>query len=152
MKSLKSIPAYIWAVFCMFLIPVTFMGNAYFARELATLPFMKVSPVYTGGDSIRSYKHDGMTVTINKPVFESLIGKSRKGFVQIKFSGKLPSIIKSTIDYNNDGIVDFSLTINTLTNDTKLTALSKNVSRLVVSSKVKSYWIVRVGVLNSTEK
>jgi hypothetical protein len=148
MKRFLAIPAYIWAVICMLLIPATFMGNYFFAQKLSTAPFMKVNPVYTGGDSIRSYLQDSMTITINKPVFESLIGTSRKGFVQVKFSGELPDVIESTIDYDNNGKSDFGLNINTKTGDTKLDAMSNYVSALDVSSKVKDYWIVRVKIMN----
>ncbi len=152
MKRLLSIPSYIWAIICMFLIPITFIGNDYFAKKIATLPFMKVNPIYTGGDSARCFKQDSMTITINKPVFESLIGTSSKGFVQVKFAGELPELIQSNIDYDNDSITDFSLNINTLTGDTKLNDLSKQVTGLAVSSKVKNYWIVRVEILNADKK
>jgi hypothetical protein len=132
----------------MLLIPATFMGNYFFAQKLSTAPFMKVNPIYAGGDSIRSYVQDSMLITINKPVFESLIGTSRNGFVQVKFSGKVPDVIESTVDYDDNGNPDFRLNINTKTGDTKLDALSEYVSALDVSSKVKDYWIVRVKILN----
>jgi len=151
MKRLISIPAYLWAIVCLFLIPVTFIGNGYFATKFATLPFMKINPIYTGGDSIRSYKQDSATVTIFKPVFESLIGTSKKGFVQVKFSGKLPDLLKSSIDYDMDSRADFRLEINTLNGDTKLLPYSKWVTKLEISSRVKNYWIVRVNVLNRKE-
>jgi hypothetical protein len=128
------------------------MGNNFFAQKLSTLSFMKVNPIYTGGDSIRSYQQDSLLITINKPVFESLIGTSRKGFVQVRFSGELPGLINSTIDYNNDSKPDFSLNINTLTGDTKLEPISENVIALDVSSKVKDYWITRVRILNPDKK
>ena len=152
MKKLISIPAYIWAVVCLLLIPIAFVGNDFFAGKLATLPFMKVSPVFTGGDSIRSYQQDSMLITINKPVFAALFGTSRKGFVQVKFSGGLPEKIQSKIDYDNDSNPDFYLQVNTVNGETKLETLSKNVTDLQVSSKVKNYWIVRVNLLNPQKK
>lgn len=152
MKRLLSVPAYIWAVVCMLLIPVTFIGNDFFAHKLAGLSFMKVNPIYSGGDSARSYKQDSITVTINKPVFESLIGSSSKGFVQVKFSGQLPETMHSTIDFDNDSKPDFSLYIDTKTGDTKFDALSTAVMGLDVSAKVKDYWIVRVSLLNPDKK
>lgn len=139
---------------CVLLIPITFVGNDYFARQFARLPFMKVNPIYTGGDIARSYVQDDMTITINKPVFESLVGSSSKGFVQVKFSGvkQLPTLIHQAIDYNDDGEPDFNLDINTLTGDTKFESLSEYVSALNVSSKVKNDWVVRVIVLNPNKK
>jgi hypothetical protein len=150
MKKLFLFPAYTWAFICVFLMPITFIGNDYFAHKIIRLPFMKINPVYSGGDTVRSYKQDSIIITINKPVFESLIGKSPRGFVQVKFSGvkHLPAFICSTIDYDNDGKPDFSLNINTLNNDTKLKVFSKYVLELGVSSQVKDYWIVRIKVLN----
>ena len=149
-KNPLTIPAYIWAIICMLLIPVTFIGNNYFAQKFAHLPFMKVNPKFTGGDIARSYEKDSLNITIYKPVFESLIGTSTNGFVQVKFSGakQLPSLIHSVIDYDGDGKPDFDLNINTLTNDTKFESFSKYVTKIDVSSKVKDYWIVRVKILN----
>ncbi|BDX38806.1 hypothetical protein CYCD_21610 [Tenuifilaceae bacterium CYCD] len=152
MKQLLSIPAYIWAIICMLLIPATFIGNTQFAKQLARLPFMKVNPIYSGGDIDRSYQQDSITVTINKPVFAALIGTSSKGFVQVTFSGKLPETINSAIDYNSDNQPDFNVTINTATNSTKFEALSENVTGLNVSSRVKDCWIVRANILNPDKK
>lgn len=124
------------------------MGNDSFAKKLATLPFMKVNPVYTGGDSLFSYQQDSITITVNKPVFAALIGTSNEGYVQVKYTGKLPENIQSSIDYNQDGQADFDLNINTLNGETKLNALTSGVKELQVSSKVKDYWVVRVNLSN----
>ena len=115
---------------------------------------MKINPIYAGGDSIRSYVQDSLNVTINKPVFEALIGFSTKGFVQVRFTGvkQLPETINSTIDYDNDNNPDFRLNINTMTGATKLDVLTSQVLALDVSAKVKDYWIVRVKVLNPDKK
>ena len=150
MKNPLTIPAYTWAIICMLLIPVTFIGNNYFAQKFAQLPFMKVNPKFTGGDIARSYAEDSMNITIYKPVFESLIGTSSSGFVQIRFSGvtQLPSLIHSSIDYDGDAKPDFCIDVNTLTGNSKLESLSPYVSKIDVSSKVKNDWIVRIKILN----
>jgi hypothetical protein len=150
MKKLLAIPAYIWAIACALLLPITFMGNDFFAQKLSLLPFMKVNPKYTGGTAARHYTQGGLTTTINKPVFAALVGQSAKGFVQVTFSGAkpLPGTIGSTIDYNNDGKPDFRLRVNTLSGDTQLSPLSTEVLALNVSSKVKDYWVVRVDIRN----
>jgi hypothetical protein len=149
MKKFIQIPAYIWAVICMLLIPITFMGNNGFAKQLAKLPFMKVNPIYTGGDPDRSYQVDSLTITINKPVFEALIGESTKGFVQVRFSpaGSLPSTIVQSIDFNNDGSNDFYLAINTKTGDTEYRAQNTLCAGLNVSSRVKKDWVVRINLV-----
>lgn len=148
MKKIIQIFAYTWAFVCVLLIPITFMGNYQFATILSKLSFMKVSPVFTGGETARTIEKDSLKIIINKPVFEALIGKSSKGFVQIKFSGNnnLPKIINQEIDFNNDGTPDFKLYINTISNDTKLESINKNIRALIISSKAKDGWIVRVGI------
>jgi hypothetical protein len=150
MKKIRIISVYTWAIICMILIPATFMGNAGFSALVAKLPFMKINPVYSGGSIDRSYEKQNLKITVNKPVFESIFGKSKDGFVQIRFSpqNSLPSIINDTIDFNHDGSTDFRLIIDTKSGKTFLKALNSNVLGLNVSSKVKNDWIVRVNVLN----
>ncbi len=151
MKKLRTIPAYLWAVICVFLIPITFIGNEGFAKQLAKLPFMKINPIYKGGEVARITSDSTLKITINKPVFEALIGESSEGFVQIKFEcdSLLPEIIRQNIDFNNDGVQDFKLAVNTKTSDTQFEALNKkDVIGLGISTMVKDYWIVRVEVRN----
>ena len=150
MKTLRTIPAYIWAVICVFLIPAAFIGNEGFAKQMAKLPFMKINPIYAGGEVARIIHDSTLIISINKPVFEALIGESSEGFVQIKFEGDslLPEMISQKIDFDNDGVQDFKLVINTKTNDTQFEAFNKDVIDLGISSKVKDFWIVRVEVRN----
>ncbi len=151
MKTLRTIPAYLWAVICVLLIPAAFIGNDSFAKQLAKLPFMKINPIYTGGEVARITSDSTLKITINKPVFEALIGESSEGFVQIKFEcdSLLPEIIRQNIDFNNDGVQDFKLAVNTKTSDTQFEALNKkDVIGLGISTMVKDYWIVRVEVRN----
>lgn len=139
---------YIWAIICVLLIPITFMGNMYFSKQMVKLPFMKVNPVFTGGDINKTIEENGLIITIYKPVFEALIGESNNGFVQIKFSSndKLPEKIDMKIDYNNDGRDDFRLIINTHTGATGIEAFNEHVKDIKVSSRVKTDWIVRVNL------
>jgi len=151
MKTLRTIPAYLWAVICVLLIPATFIGNEGFAKQLAKLPFMKINPIYSGGEVARIIQDSTLKISINKPVFAALIGESSKGFVQVKFEGDslLPEIINQEIDFDNDGVHDFILAINTKTNNTQFEVLNKkDVIDLGVSTMVNDYWIVRVEVRN----
>jgi len=130
------------------------MGNPFLAKKLATLPFMKVNPVFSGGDITRSYSQDSLVITVYKPVFESLIGSSNHGFVQVKLAGvnQLPQIIHCTIDYDADSKADFCLNINTASNETKLESLNPLVTAINVSSRVKNYWVVRVNLEKNTRR
>lgn len=148
MKNLLSVPAYIWAIACLLLIPVIFIKNDALARQLVKLPFMKVHPVYSGGEQNRQYEKDGLTITVNKPVNTTAFGKGKKEMVQVSFAaqGKLPDLINQTIDYDFNDSPDFSLTINTISGETELTPVNPTVRSLWVSSKVKETWVVRVNL------
>lgn len=147
MKKILSIPAYIWAVACFILIPVTFIKNDTFAVKMAELPFMKVHPVYSGGELNREYEKDSLVIKVNKPVEATLFG-SRKQMVQVAFSqkGQLPGSIDQTIDYDFDDNPDFRVTINTLDGETHLMPMGKTVKSLWVSARVKGDWVIRVNL------
>jgi len=148
MKKLLSIPAYLWAVACLLLIPVTFVKNDTFAEQLAKLPFMKVHPVYNGGEINREYSKDDIDITVNKPVGTTLFNNPHKRVVQVIFSasGKLPEMIDQTIDYNFDNTPDFKVRINTQNGQTDLMPLDQYVKSLRASSAVKETWVIRVNI------
>ena len=153
MKRILSIPAYMWAIMSALILPITFVGGDFFAKQLATLPFMKVHPIYAGGDSLKTVRHDSVYITINRPVFDGLLRESRTGFVQLKLDadGKLPHTVSTLVDYNGDGRNDLRLFVNTLSGETAIKPLSPEVLGLNVSSKVKDYWIVRVSLNNPSK-
>ena len=149
MKTLLSMLGYSWAVVCIILIPATFIGNGAFSNMLSQFSFMKVNPIYSGGDLDHSLNKGDMKVEINKPVFAALIGESAKGFVQVKWVVKeLPPSISDTIDFDKNGTPDFSVKIDTKTGKTEFNAIDKNVVGLRVSSKVKESWLIRVNIKN----
>ncbi len=150
MKTMLSIIGYSWAVICLLLVPVTFIGNGSFANLLAKQSFMKVNARYSGGDIDHSLTKKDYKVEIYKPVFTALIGESSEGFVQVKWvvDKVLPPAICDTIDFDNNGSPDFSVNIDTKTGKTEFKALDKNVLGLNVSSLVKSSWLVRVNLKN----
>jgi len=151
MKKILAIIAYIWAIACLIVLLAAFMKNDTFAREMAKLPFIKLHPVYSGGVQAKVINEPGMEIIINKPVFDRIIGQSKTGFVQVKFTSTtdtLPPVIKKDIDYNFDNAVDFGVEINTSTGETKLHQINRLVKDLNVSSRVKKSWVIRVNVLN----
>jgi len=150
MKTLFSISGYLWAVICLLLIPVTFIGNGTFSNKLARLSFMKVNARFSGGDLDCSLNKNNYTLEIYKPVFTALIGESKEGFVQVKWlvQKELPPTITDTIDFDRNGFPDFWVNINTKNGKTDFKALDKNVLDLSISSKVKNSWLVRVNLKN----
>ncbi|MBN1790185.1 MAG: hypothetical protein JW830_06800 [Bacteroidales bacterium] len=147
MRKILSIPAYLWAVACFLLVPVTFVKNDAFAKQLATLSFMKVHPVYSGGEVNRTYEKDSLLITVNKTVAVTLVG-DRKQMVQVSFSkGKqLPGMIDQTIDYDLDGNSDFRVIVNTSNGETNLTPIDQTVKSLWLSSRLKEDWVIRVNL------
>jgi hypothetical protein len=149
MKKILTIIAYSWAVLCLILIPVTFIGNGAFANILAKMSFMKVNARFSGGDLDHVVSKPDYKIEINKPVFTALIGESSQGFVQVKWVGKeLPLAIRDTIDFDNNGKADFIVNIDTHNGKTEFKVLDKNVLGLQVSSKVKDSWLIRVNLKN----
>jgi hypothetical protein len=148
MKKILSIPAYMWAVTCFLMVPVTFIKNDAFAEQLAKLPFMRIHPKYNGGELNRNYENDGLSIKVNMPVYAALFGESNKGFMQVTFSAlaQLPEQIDQTIDYNFDSSPDFKVSINTLNGETNLIPLDQTVKSLYASSKVKDSWVIRVNL------
>lgn len=147
MRKILTIPAYLWALACFLLIPVTFVRNDAFAKQLSTLSFMKVHPVYSGGEVNRTYEKDSLLISLNKPVAVTLLG-DRKQMVQVSFSkrGQLPGMIDQTIDYNLDGNPDFRVIINTTNGETNLTPIDQTVKSLWLSSRLKEDWVIRVNL------
>jgi len=149
MKKLRTIPAYIWAVLCFLLIPVTFIQNDALARQLARLPFMKIHPKYSGGDERIAYINDGLHISVFEPVYSGMTGKGPDGFVQVKFAGtnEMPATINEAIDYDLNGSPDFKVSINTADGATTLDKLNNHVQSVQTSTRVKDYWLIRVNVV-----
>jgi hypothetical protein len=148
MKKILSNLAYTWAFICFILILTVIFAAPQLAKESKKLPFMKINPLYTGGDLYYLVEKDSLKTKINKPVFEALIGEPEYGFVQIEFSGnkKALQLHEQLIDYNKDSKPDFWLKIDTLNKQTEFVSLNPNAESLIVSSKAKDKWIVRVKI------
>ena len=55
MKKIVSALGIICAVCCIFIICITFMFNDNLARAVGKLDFVKVDPLYTGGEIAEQY-------------------------------------------------------------------------------------------------
>lgn len=162
LKKTISIVAYIWAIICIIVVFIIFFGGYTLAKLSTRLPFMKVDPIYTGGEVVKTYPSDSLLIKIHEPVFSALIGESKEGFVQVEFfpadsvsavedkpvSSSLPRQITEKIDYNLDGAIDFILIIDTQTGTTDLKSCPSKRMSVSKSTKVQNYWLVRVGLPN----
>lgn len=118
MKTVRTILAYSWAFLAVPLILVTFTGMPTLAKRLVDTTGLKVAPKFSGGEVIKTIQHDGYSTIIHEPSFDGLFRPCKEGFVQIDWKspkGPLPATIAESIDYNQDGVADFSVQIQTQT-------------------------------------
>lgn len=156
MAKLKSALGYTWAVVCFLIILATFFGNQKFSQALSKAPFMKINPVYSGGEVEKTIDHLTYKTLIHRPVFEALIGESAEGFVQVnwvfmKGGGfkDLPNPIVETVDYDLDGKDDFEINLNRQTGNATLRAFNPSVVSVLLTAKLSDGWVARVNLLNN---
>lgn len=144
MKTIRSILGYSWAVLAFLVMLILFPSLDSLSEQVAKLPFMKINPIYQGGEKDREISKGDYVITVNKPVFESLIGTPDKGFVQVKWEGKIPEAFSDTIDYNNDQVPDLVIDFKDSSTKPSLRALSKNIIGLNNYARTEKGWIVRM--------
>jgi len=148
MRYIKYTLGTIWAAIALILILILFPGLRTISEGLSKAPFMKIHPMYTGGEIIDSVKKSNRTIYIHRPVFNGLIKERMLGFVQIDWHGNIPNVINDTIDYNKDTIPDFIINIDTRNNITDLKKISAYVYDCGVSTQTSFGWVIRVNVVN----
>lgn len=146
MKKLKKAAGIIWASFALILIIILFPGLSGFSKSFSRLPFMKINPNFSGGDIAFSKISPACTLVVHQPVFDGFLKERKKGFVQVDWRGKIPEYLSDTIDYDNDSRPDFTVNIDTRSNDTKITSTERNVKELNISAPVSYGWTVRVNL------
>lgn len=147
MKRIKIIAGVTWAFAGLILIIILFPGLNGFSRSLASMPFMKINPNYTGGELAFSDSLPGYKFEIRKPVYDGLWKERQNGFVQLDWRGDIPEKISDTIDFDRDGKNDFYISINTKTPETVLLPINDKVESLNVSTATSYGWAVRVNML-----
>jgi hypothetical protein len=131
MVRLKSFLAHAWVLLATPIVLATFVGMPFFSSAFARGTGLKVSPWFVGGDVLRETPHDGYRVVLRKPVFEGLIGQRSTGFVQVEWlpaeGASLPPALHEPIDYDGDGTADFTVDLDTGSNQAAITAHSPRV-------------------------
>jgi hypothetical protein len=146
MKTLRSILGYSWAIVAFIVMLAMFPSLDSLENQAAKLPFMKVNPIYTGGDKASEIAKNDYLITINKPVFESLVGYPTKGFIQVKWEGNLPKAFSDTIDFDNNGSPDFVAKFTDPTQEPSISLINSNIKQLNMWGKTEKGWIIRVGI------
>jgi hypothetical protein len=146
MKKLKIMAGIIWAFAGLILILILFPGLTGFSESLAQMSFMKINPNYSGGEVSFSEIQPACTLVVRKPVFDGLLKERKHGFVQVDWRGQIPENINDTIDYDKDNNPDFIITVTSLSSDTKIQSLSKQVKDINVSTPTSYGWAVRVNI------
>lgn len=150
MDSLKKISGYAWAILCLAVVPVMFIGNPYFGARLVSATGVTVSPWYSGGEVVRTVDHGTYKTIIHRPVFDGLIGKRKEGFIQVEWMPvtALPTVIMDKIDFTGDGKEDFTFRLDTADGIGTLTAHRPSVIDLITLVKVKDGWVARIQLRN----
>jgi len=146
MPKIRSIVGYMWAIAAIIVVLATFLGSGFFSRALVAATGVKISPVYSGGEVVKSVDHGSYRAFIHRPVFDALIGEKSEGFIQLNWEplAGLPPVIEESVDYNGDGKEDFSIRIDTKTGESSLTRVNPLVMSIVTTAKLDNGWVVRV--------
>lgn len=114
MKKLKAILGYLIAALMVPLGMFTLIGMGPVSEMIVNVTGVRISPLYTGGEVVRTVDHLSYETRIHRPVFDALIGETREGFVQIVWSPRnaLPATVEETIDFDTDGTPDFTITLH----------------------------------------
>jgi len=147
MKKVKIIAGITWAFLCLIMILVLFPGLNSFSGSVSKLPFMRLNPRYSGGEVAIHIIAESCTLDVRKPVFNGFFRERNKGFVQLDWRGTLPETINDSIDYDNDGINDFELVVNTKDSKSVINPFNKKVKDIILSTPTSYGWAVRVGLI-----
>ncbi|HNY10710.1 MAG TPA: hypothetical protein PKK26_03870 [Candidatus Wallbacteria bacterium] len=150
MNSIKNIIGYIWAVAAILLIIVIFIGSDFLSKKFVEASGLKVSPLYTGGETLRVVEKNGYKMTIQKPVFPALIGENADGFVQIVLRSEtgFADVIEERIDYDGNAGDDFLIKIDTKKSAAEVSSCDGRPVSLIKLYSLKNGWAVRVRVKN----
>lgn len=99
MQRVKAIMGYAWAGAALVVALATFIGNDGLSRSIAGTG-IRINPKFSGGEVDTGIVRSGYRVVVHRPVFESLVGQARSGFVQVDWK---PDSIAAWFIVANDG-------------------------------------------------
>jgi hypothetical protein len=147
-KGFQKILGYSWAVLALVIVLAAFIGNLTWAKQLVKVTGVTISPWCTGGEEIATLDRANYQTVLHRPVFDGLIGERREGFVQVNLKAyvgeELPEMITEEIDYDRDGANDFTIVLNTKTDQATLQAASERVVKVEGVYRMEKERAVRV--------
>lgn len=142
---------YLWGAILPVVVVALFFGLDQWSWLLANLSFMKIHPRYSGGEISIKVEEPGVKYVSHDPVFDGLIGVRQNGFVQIDIhvsdDGVYP--LKKEFDYDQNGVSDFALLIESPVNKMpRLISDSPVVGGLAGWAMTSEGWVVRIAIKN----
>ena len=113
LKKFRSLIAYIIAIFSLIIVTYLFINLGSISTRISELPFMKINPIFSGGEICNEVIKENYKIYIHKPVFPSLLGNAEFGFVQLDYKFDTNIVFNDSIDYNLDNLVDFYISSST---------------------------------------
>ena len=151
MKTLRSLLVYLVALATIPLVFVAFANLYPIARGLMGATGLTIAPHITGGPVAARVDHGAYATSIHRPVFESLIGRPREGFVQVAWSRKadVPALLDEEIDYDADGTADFRIRWDRTAGDIRVAPHRPEVGSLAGHYALADRYAVRVNLTAS---
>jgi hypothetical protein len=150
MSKLKSLLAHTWVLLATPIVFMTFVAMPRWSALLVDTTGVKISPWHIGGDVMRETEHAGYRTVLRRPVFDALIGQRSVGFVQVEWlpvkGGVLPARIEEDVDYDNDGLVEFAVDLDTAANQVRVAPRSPRVLGLDRIYKLEGERVIRVRI------
>ncbi len=151
MKTLRALLVYLVAFAFIPLVVVAFANLYPIARGLMGASGLTIAPHITGGPVAARVEHGAYATSIHQPVFESLVGRPREGFVQVAWSRKadVPALLDEEIDYDSDGTADFRIRWDRTAGDIRVTPHRPEVGSLAGHYALADRYAVRVNLTAS---
>jgi len=114
MDKFKQAAGYLWAAAAFIAAMALMSSYEGLGRRLAGTG-LKISPVFSGGEIVRTLDRGAYRVFIHRPVFDSLAGERSSGFVQVDWGPleALPARMEENVDFDGDGRPDFAVALAT---------------------------------------
>lgn len=140
----KPILASLYLILSITIAVHLFMDIDYWGEVIVKKFDLKVSQKFLGGEIVKERKYENYSVKIHKPVFNNVFEESKIGFIQIDWFSNmtLPALISEFVDYNNDGISDFKLALNTKLNTVTLTSYTDKAIHLMDKTSLTHFALI----------